>query len=51
MEQKKYNDLQVSANREIENMRMMKNQLAMRIVKNVVKCKINIITKYICFKN
>ena len=24
MEQKKYNDLQVSANREIENMRMMK---------------------------
>ncbi|MBJ9979973.1 NERD domain-containing protein [Bacillus sp. S70] len=30
MEQKKYNDLQVSANREIENMRMMKNQLAMQ---------------------
>lgn len=30
MEQKKYNDLQVSANREIENMRMMKNQLAVR---------------------
>ncbi|MFK2795423.1 NERD domain-containing protein [Bacillus cereus] len=30
MEQKKYKDLQVSANREIENMRMMKNQLAMQ---------------------
>lgn len=30
MEQKKYNDLQVSANREIENMRMMKNQLAVQ---------------------
>ncbi|MCU7675222.1 NERD domain-containing protein [Bacillus thuringiensis] len=30
MEQKKYNDLQVSANREIENMRMMKNQLAIQ---------------------
>ncbi|WP_088351871.1 NERD domain-containing protein [Bacillus cereus] len=30
MEQKKYNDLKVSANREIENMRMMKNQLAMQ---------------------
>ncbi|MDA2528524.1 NERD domain-containing protein [Bacillus cereus] len=30
MEQKKYNDLQVSANREIENMRMMKNQLALQ---------------------
>ncbi|MYW22250.1 NERD domain-containing protein [Bacillus thuringiensis] len=30
MEQKKYNDLQLSANREIENMRMMKNQLAMQ---------------------
>ncbi|MDR4983718.1 chromosome segregation protein [Bacillus cereus] len=30
MEQKKYNDLQVSANRELENMRMMKNQLAMQ---------------------
>ncbi|MBG9612799.1 NERD domain-containing protein [Bacillus cereus] len=30
MEQKKYNDLQVSANREIENMRMMKNQLVMQ---------------------
>ncbi|MGA4463849.1 NERD domain-containing protein [Bacillus bombysepticus] len=30
MERKKYNDLQVSANREIENMRMMKNQLAMQ---------------------
>ncbi|PFD55269.1 MULTISPECIES: NERD domain-containing protein [Bacillus] len=30
MEQKKYNDLQVSVNREIENMRMMKNQLAMQ---------------------
>ncbi|PES15032.1 NERD domain-containing protein [Bacillus cereus] len=30
MQQKKYNDLQVSANREIENMRMMKNQLAMQ---------------------
>ncbi|MEW4151900.1 NERD domain-containing protein [Bacillus thuringiensis] len=30
MEQKKYNDLQVSANREIENMRMIKNQLAMQ---------------------
>ncbi|MGR5960520.1 NERD domain-containing protein [Bacillus sp. H1m] len=33
MEQKKYNDLQVSANREIENMRMMKNQLAMQYSK------------------
>lgn len=30
MEQKKYNDLQVSANRELENMRMMKNQLAIQ---------------------
>ncbi|MED3323899.1 NERD domain-containing protein [Bacillus thuringiensis] len=30
MEQKKYKDLQVSANREIENMRMMKNQLAIQ---------------------
>ncbi|WP_460269829.1 NERD domain-containing protein [Bacillus sp. NEAU-Y102] len=30
MEHKKYNDLQVSANREIENMRMMKNQLAVQ---------------------
>ena len=30
MEQQKYNDLQVSANRELENMRMMKNQLAMQ---------------------
>ncbi|WIG25917.1 nuclease-related domain-containing protein [Bacillus toyonensis] len=30
MEQKKYNDLQVSTARELENMRMMKNQLAMQ---------------------
>lgn len=30
MEQKKYNDLQISAARELENMRMMKNQLAMQ---------------------
>ncbi|MBE5108884.1 NERD domain-containing protein [Bacillus thuringiensis] len=30
IEQKKYNDLQVSAAREIENMRMMKNQLAVQ---------------------
>ncbi|HDR7793545.1 TPA: NERD domain-containing protein [Bacillus luti] len=30
MEQRKYNDLQVSTAREIENMRMMKNQLAMQ---------------------
>ncbi|MGE7866164.1 nuclease-related domain-containing protein [Bacillus paramycoides] len=30
MEQKKYNDLQVSTARELENMRMMKNQLAVQ---------------------
>lgn len=30
MEQKKYNDLQISAARELENMRMMKNQLAVQ---------------------
>ena len=51
MEQKKYNDLQISAARELENMRMMKNQLAVQHSKNVVKCKKNIVTKYICFKS
>lgn len=30
MEQKKYNDLQVNTARELENMRMMKNQLAVQ---------------------
>ena len=30
IEQKKYNDLQISAARELENMRMMKNQLAVQ---------------------
>ncbi len=39
MEQKKYVIYKISAARELENMRMMKNQLDVNIVKNAVKCK------------
>lgn len=51
MEQKKYKDLQISAARELENMRMMKNQLAMQHSKERSEMQENIVTKYICFKS
>lgn len=35
----KYNDLQISAARELENMRMMKNQLAVQHSKERSECK------------
>ena len=47
----KYNDLQISALRELENMRMMKNQLAVQHSKERSEMQENIVTKYICFKS